>query len=134
MDRENVKKALPILQAVAEGKSIQWRDPGDYHSEYEDINVEELNEYQIINYSEDYRIKPEVKFRYFANTEECWKEILKHQPLGLVKDRDDNKFLVKVAYSDGSIYISEKGTYSFDEAFKKYIFADGTPFGMKVEE
>lgn len=134
MKRNNIKKALPILQAIAEGKSIQWRDPGNYHSEYEDINVEELNEYQIINYSEDYRIKPEVKFRPFANTEECWKEMLKHQPLGLVKDRDDNKFLVKVAYSDGGIYISEKGTYSFDEAFKKYTFADGTPFSIKEEK
>lgn len=51
--------------------------------------------------------------------EECWKEILKHQLLGLVKDRDDNKFLIKVAYSDGGIYISEKGTYSFDEVLKK---------------
>ena len=27
MNREEAKKLLPIIQAFAEGKTIQWRDP-----------------------------------------------------------------------------------------------------------
>ena len=121
MKRNNIKKTLPILQAIVEGKSIQWRDPGNYHNEYEDINVEELNEHQIINYSEDYRIKP--KFRHFTNTEECWQDMQKHQPFGWVKCAD--KYFSISA-------IDSNNNYEID--FDDYTFADGTPFGVKVEE
>ena len=122
MDRENVKKALPILQAIAEGKSIQWRDPGDYHSEYESINVEELNEYQIINYSEDYRIKPEPKYRPFKDTKECWAEMQKHQPFGWIKTDSGYEPIWHVNECD-----------DFNATFEYSTFADGTPFGVKEE-
>lgn len=36
----------------------------------------------------DYRIKPEPKFRPFKDAEECWQEMLKHQPFGWVKFKD----------------------------------------------
>lgn len=134
MNRNQAKEFYPILQAFAEGKVIECRTkPSSVECTDTPNEWTEMKEIEYWNNTE-YRIKPEVKFRPFANAEECWEEMLKHQPLGFVKDRDDNKFLVKVSYSDGCIYISEKGTYSFDEAFKKYIFADGTPFGMKVEK
>lgn len=134
MDRNQAKEFYPILQAYAEGKVIETRtDPSTLKRKDTPNDWTEMKEIEYWNNTE-YRIKPEPKYRPFKDAEECWTEMLKHQPLGWVKDRDDNKFLVKVAYSDSSIYINEKGTYSFDEAFKKYIFADGTPFGMKVEE
>lgn len=124
------------MQAIAEGKLIQWRAPGNYHSEYEYINVEELNEYQIINYSEDYRIKPEVKFRPFANAEECWQEMLKHQPFGWIKCKEgyfnivyvDDYYVGLADKDNSSILLASKNSYQ-DNTFK-----DGTPFGMKVEE
>ena len=134
MDRNQAKEFYHILQAFAEGKVIECRTkPSVVIGTGVPNEWTEMKEIEFWNNTE-YRIKPEVKFRPFANTEECWKEILKHKPLGWVKDRDDNKFLIKVAYSDGGIYISEKGTYSFDEVLKKYIFADDTPFGIKEEK
>ena len=134
MNRNKVKKALPILQAIAEGKPIQWRDPEDYHSEWEDRNVEELNEIQIINYSEDYRIKPEPKYRPFANAEECWAEMLKHKPFGWMKDRNGSKFVTENVDYRGCLCINDDGICTFDETFENYTFADGAPFGVKVEE
>lgn len=139
MDRNQAKEFHPFLQAFAEGKIIETRRKPttdnngvtkDGWYEFNDWTEMKELEYWV---NVEYRIKPEPTYRPFANAEECWQEMLKHQPLGWVKDRDDNKFLIKVAYSDDSIYISEKGTYSFGEVLKKYIFADGTPFGVKEE-
>ena len=77
MKREEIKNALPILQAFAEGKTIQWSD-ADADNIWHDMS--ELEAYQIINYPDSYRIKPEHKYRPFKNANECWNEMLKHQP------------------------------------------------------
>lgn len=39
-----------------------------------------------------YRVKPEPKYRPFKNSEECWNEMLKHQPFGWVKSKDKGYF------------------------------------------
>lgn len=80
-----------------------------------------------------FRIKPEPKFRPFKDAEECWTEMQKHQPFGWVKDYDGSKFTIETVYSD-NIYVSDEGTCSFDEVFKKFKFSDGTPFGIIDKE
>ena len=37
--------------------------------------------------SQDYRIKPETKYRPFKDAEECFEEMKKHQPFGWIKDK-----------------------------------------------
>lgn len=134
MDRNQAKEFYPFLQAFAEGRVIECRtkprlvEGADVPNDWT-----EMKEIEFWNNIE-YRIKPEPKYRPFKNAEECWTEMLKHQLFGWVKDKDNNKFLIKGIYSDGSIYTSEEGTCSFDEVFQKYTFEDGTPFGVKVEE
>ena len=116
-NKEEVKSVMNIIQAFADGKTIQAIDP--YEDEWVDqaaLNFKALFEGQ-------YRIKPEPKYRPFANAEECWKEMQKHQPFGWVK------------YADKYISISaidSNNEYEID--FDDYTFADGTPFGVKVEE
>lgn len=82
----------------------------------------------------EYRIKPEVKFRPFANAEECWEEMQKHQPFGWVKDNETQSFFVCKAFGNllFSIGIEDK-PYNYNEVLRDYTFADGTPFGIKVE-
>ena len=53
--RENLRKILPVLQAWAEGKTIQVRLPRD---EWDDVTVETL---KFDGRPEDYRIKPEPR-------------------------------------------------------------------------
>ena len=80
MTREEAKELLPIIQAFAEGKTIQFRcKTGEW---LDIIN----NEFDFILSPDDYRIKPEPKYRLFKTQEECWNEMLKHQPFGWVKD------------------------------------------------
>lgn len=134
MDREQTKKALPILQAFAEGKIIQWTDPDDYHSEWIDMSADELEEYQILNYPEDYRIKPMPKCRPFVNIEECWQEMQKHQPFGWVIRNNVRKIIVAEVLSDGVVLHNQSGSYyDFEEANRILTFVDGTVFGIKEE-
>ena len=85
MNRQEAKELLPIIQAFAEGKTIQFLCSGEGENSYwEDIEPNES-----IGFSDDtskYRIKPEPKYRPFKDKEECWKEMQKHQPFGWIKD------------------------------------------------
>jgi hypothetical protein len=135
MDRNQAKEFYPILQAYAEGKVIECRTKP---SAVEDENVpNEWTEMKEIEYwnNTEYRIKPEVKFRPFANVEECWTEMKKHQPFGWVRDKKDGYYVLITAVDNGD-YMSLSGNsgWSFYSLMKDYTFADGIPFGVKVEE
>ena len=132
MTREEVKDLLPILQAFAEGRVIQYRDNGVW----KDITTEEgfYTDNAFVNVN-DYRIKPEPTYRPFANAEECWQEMLKHQPFGWVKKKSNSR-----AYNILSVLLKEDNLYirsnyvTLGKAFENYTFADGAVFGVKVEE
>ena len=126
MDRNKAKDMLPIIQALAEGKHIQLKDKTGNWMDIDFINVELCN-------PNVYRIKPGPKYRPFANAEECWQEMLKHQPFGYTYDRLNNirDCITKVA-TTGVSYDSPT-VISFAEIFGRFVFADGVPFGIKVE-
>jgi hypothetical protein len=129
MDIKNLKKIMPILQAIVDGKTIQHKT---INREWYDTNVASLD--HLVTYYKDYRIKPEPKYRPFKNAEECWAEMQKHQPFGWVKDRNGSKFVIENVDSRGFVEVYDDGTCSFKEVFENRTFADGTPFGVKVEE
>ena len=131
MTREEAKELLPIIQAFADGKTIQvW-----YNDTWQD---EEYPSFVELNL---FRIKPESKYRPFKNQEECWNEMLKHQPFGWVKSKDKGYFhligLVQFASELEDVMItfatSENLARSSHSIYENYIFADGTPFGIKEE-
>lgn len=135
MTREKVKEMLPILQAYAEGKVIECRTKP---SAIEDENVpNEWVETKEIGFWCDieYRIKPEPKFRPFANTEECWTEMLKHQPFGWIKSKEDgSRSLITLIISEEDIDINCIGSFNSDKIMKRFTFADGAVFGILEEE
>lgn len=83
-----------------------------------------------------YRIKPEPKYRTFANAEECIEEMKKHQPFGWIKCKGCcfNIAYVNNAYVGladpyySSISLASKNSYQDN------TFLDGTPFGINIEE
>lgn len=136
MTKEEARIFYPILQAFAEGKVIETRtDPSTLKRKDTPNDWTEMKEIEYWNNTE-YRIKPEVKYRPFANAEECWQEMLKHQPFGWVKNNNLYRNILET--SDGAILLPsfpvEMFVFSFDKAKEKFTFADGTPFGVKVEE
>ena len=138
MTKEEAKEFYPILQAYAEGKVIECRTkPSALSKSWRDMN--DWTKMKDITYwsNIEYRIKPDskakAKYRPFANAEECWKEMQKHQPFGYTYDRLNNirDSITKVA-TTGVSYGSPT-VISFAEIFSRFVFADGVPFGMKVE-
>ena len=128
MNRNQAKEILPIIQAFIDGKQIQH-----LYNKWEDI--ENLTSDLIIN-PELYRIKPEPKYRPFKNAEECWKEMQKHQPFGSIKSKDDstiNKFMFIDSLQNNAANICTSCDFSYNKLAECYIFADGTPFGIKEE-
>lgn len=128
MTREEAKQLLPIIQAFSEGKEIEGLYKGT-KSPWFKIKDMDFNEGII------FRIKPEPKYRPFANAEECWQEMLKHQPFGWVKmkDTESGYYILKGIANQVVIGLNET-PFSYKKVFEDYIFADGTPFGVKVEE
>ena len=130
MTREEVKEMLPVLQAFADGKTIESRCiKGDKSLWYDD-------EDPIFDNDLEYRIKPEPKYRPFANAEECWQEMQKHQPFGWVKNLSCYYNITAVSNIDVVLANFSMCTFiqSFIKIMNDFTFADGTPFGVKVEE
>lgn len=115
MNKQQAKDLLPIIQAFAEGKTIEFRNKS--FKEWTEIENPSFDP-TITNY----RIKPEPKYRPFANAEECWQEMLKHQPFGWVKTDEGYEQIWHVNKGD-----------DFNATLKTSTFADGTPFGIKEE-
>lgn len=118
MTREQAKELLPIIQAFAEGKTIQYKNS---EGDWEDAAFEE--NLTFIDAPSKYRIKPEPTYRPFKNQEECWNEMLKHKPFGWVKNKDA-QYVNLLSVGDNKDFV---------HLFKLYNFADGTPFGIKEE-
>lgn len=131
MDRKEAKQLLPIIKAYAEGKEIEGLYKGTV-SPWFKIKDMDFNGGII------YRIKPEPKYRPFANAEKCWQEMQNHQPFGWIK-RNGYRYNI-ISVSDISVKIIDTrgaiSTLYFSDLFmrKDYHFIDETLFGVRVEE
>ena len=125
MTREEAKELLPIIKAFAEGKTIQYKNK--VNPEWEETDC------PIWAKESKYRIKPEPKYRPFKNQEECWNEMLKHQPFGWIKNDVGNIFnIISIINQNHAIKLNE--CYSkYSDLFKDFKFTDGTPFGIKED-
>lgn len=135
MTREEAKEFYPILQDYAEGKVIECRTkPSAIKGKDIPNDWTEMKEIEFWKNTE-YRIKPESKYRPFKDAEECWQEVLKHQPFGWVKlkDTESGYYLLKGIASQVVIGFNEN-PFSYKKVFEDYTFANGTPFGAKIEE
>ena len=132
MTKERTKELLAdaqnrtaVMQAYIDGKQIQFYD--DTNKVWKDIFDPDWFPGTF------YRIKPQLKYRSFKNAEECWQEMLKHQPFGWIKCKEGyfnivyvNDYYVGLVDKDGSaILLASKNSYQDN------TFADGTPFGIR---
>lgn len=124
MNREQAKELLPIIKAFAEGKTIQVQEGIDwcYLRNNADFNLN----------PSIYRIKPSPKYRPFANAEECWQEMQKHEPFGWIKASYGLFFITGLRKDKVASGINDNWQ-DYNYMFKSYTFADGTFFGIKEE-
>lgn len=121
MTREEVKNLLPVMQAFAEGKEIQSKALA---GNWVDVTNPDWDMARC------YRIKPEPKYRPFKDTEECWKEMQKHQPFGWIIN-SYGRFEITGIKKEGVCFGVANNFHGYKYLFTDYLFADGTPFGIK---
>ena len=135
MTREEIKRRAELYSALADGKTIQILN---MEGNWVDVEVKKLN---YIPETLKFRIKPETNYRPFKTQEECWNEMLKHQPFGWAKSKKSERH-----FSIGSVLWNNEFddvfvTFAFDgmlgrsskSVFEDFTFDDGTPFGIKEE-
>ena len=133
MTREEAKEMLPIIQAFAEGKEIEFRSKGF------DEEWKKVNEIPGLSYSSfDYRVKSEPKYRPFKDADECWQEMLKHEPFGWVRNKfNHNGVIATIICLDSRkefrIHTNFNHGNTSEDMINSFIFADGAPFGVKEE-
>ena len=129
MTREEVKELLPIIQAFADGKTIQLFTNGIW----EDAKNPTFESGAV------YRIKPEPKYRPFKTQEECWNEMHEHPDFGWIKGNvtGEYKQVIRVFSCKTelifNISYNSPADYSPEMMFSCYTFTDGEPFGIKEE-
>lgn len=132
MNRNQAKKILPIIQALADGRTIQFAATD---KEWVDLDSDDGGVFleTLINNPQSYRIKP--KYRPFKNAKECWQEMLKHQPFGWLKYKKYPYFaLITTIHNGNTVSLNGKEGWDFLHIMNDYVFADNIPFGVKVEE
>ena len=134
LTREEAKEMLPIIQAWADGQTVDWYDPAiGWRLSGFTLDFDKKPNF--------YRIKPEPRYRPFKTREECWNEMHKHPDFGWVKvnvnvtceyeqivricDYRKTELTFNIANSD-DVYTSEM-------MLNSYTFTDGAPFGVKDE-
>ena len=128
----DMKILMSFFQAMEEGRIIQVKNGNDWidiDSDEEGLNIETL-----IDNQNCYRIKPEPKYRPFANAKECWQEMQKHQPFGWVKTGESILRLITLVDVNRIQIGNQDLDWTYELVFKKFIFMDGQPFGVKEEE
>ena len=147
MTREEVKNLLPVMQAFAEGKEIQYVNSEGRVSDKETM-------FDDVSYAFRYRIKPEPTYRPFRNTKECWAEMQKHQPFGWIMHKGHRYQIISMTDNATGVFFEDecdnptitkylnKGWTLMERCnyfpFTKYLnegwtFVDGTPFGIKED-
>ena len=126
MNRNQAKELLPVIKAFSEGKVIQQTDGYDWY---------DLDDPDFMANGSSYRIKPETKYRPFKNADECWQEMQKYKPFGWLKDKNNGHLiLITVVGNDTMMALNGRVGLDLLGMMNNYVFADGTPFGVKVEE
>lgn len=128
MTREEAGRFWPIIKAYSEGKQIEFSDPRDGEWNL----IEEPDFTDGVN---SYRIKKEPVYRPFEDANECWEEMKEHEPFGWIKNDVGIYSLICGTRKDAILFsLNPIDDLDFRNAFSRYVFADGAPFGIKEEE
>lgn len=123
MTRKETAERIKIMQAFVDGKQIEFKDCMGYWREANNPSWDWESK-------REYRIKPESKYRPFANKDECWQEVQKHKPFGCIKAPHGYFYIIGIM--DDKVNFGVNNNWlSYDHMFEAYKFIDGSPFGIK---
>ena len=133
LTREEAKEMLPIIQAWADGQTVDWYDPAiGWRLSGFTLDFDKNLKYFRIKFESE----PKPKYRPFKSQEECLDEMMKHQPFGWFRSTCNKNLSNIVGIDDNGMKITNilyKSKVTYDSAFTFLKFVDGTPFGIKKE-
>ena len=122
-----VSEQIAIMEAYEDGKTIEVK-------RYEETKWESLDyveNYQFDFFGNEYRIKPECKYRPYESVDEAFNEAEKHGFWVKSKDKHSLFFIDSFeAAGNGDIYIGHCHVGAFIEKF--IWFDDCSPCGVKI--
>lgn len=136
MKREEAKELLSIIQAFAEGKNIQVYD--------DSIGWRDSEDPSFCCKAEYYRVKPEKKYRPFADTGEFLQTFVNKyfsavpnekyiMCIWLRVKKDIEHHVLITSYDSNTVFIRGR-SHTMLELFTDFEFLDGTTCGMEVKE
>lgn len=136
MTQERAKEMLPYIQALAEGKTIQVYD--------ECVGWFDKKDPDFCMKAEYYRIKPEKKYRPFADTGEFLQTFVnkyfsavpneKYVMSIWLRVKKDIEHHVLITSYDSNTVFTRGRSHTMLELFTDFEFLDGTTCGMEVKE
>lgn len=126
MTREQIKSYMELFKAYSEGKEIEVIVPVEKGWKW--VPAKELH----LNDLGSYRVKPELKLRPYANTEELLKAQKDHGP-NIAYDKFGYNSITQI--EENSIWINPSQYHqkiSFDKLVN-YTWQDGHPCGILIE-
>lgn len=127
MNKDMVKKLAEILQAYLAGREIEFYS--SIFNEWKPAFITDIS--SLIKNIDNYRIKPEVKYRPFKNLKECLEEMQCHIPYGWIKTDNNVHRLITLLDEDRTLIGSQETSWTYEKLFKSFTFMDGKPFGVR---
>lgn len=125
MTIEETKEHIAVMQAYVDGKQIQGKCSDGKWADVPEPSW---------SINGNFRVKPEPKYRPFKDADECWQEMLKHQPFGWLREKKRNvRTQIGFMHTEG-IQGTSGGSSNYKAFFDCFSFADGAPFGILEEE
>ena len=123
-----VSEQIAIMKAYEDGKTIEQKriDGTEWGS------IAHVEDFPFDFVANEYRIKPECKYRPYKSVEEAFNEAEKHGFWVKSKDKHSLFFIdIFEASGNGDIYIGHCHVGAFVEKFN--WFDDNSPCGVKIE-
>ena len=122
-----VSEQIAIMKAYEDGKPIEQKGQDD--TDWKSIDYVEDFPFDFV--ANEYRIKPEDKYRPYKSVDEAFNDAKKHGFWVKSKDKGYLYFIDSFeAYEKGDIYINDCHVGDFIEKF--LWLDDGSPCGVKI--
>ena len=123
-----VSEQIAIMKAYEDGKTIEQKRFGGT----EWASIVHVEDFPFDFVANEYRIKPEDKYRPYESVDEAFNEAEKHGFWVKSKDKHSLFFIDSFeAAGNGDIYIGHCHAGAFIEKF--IWFDDGSPCGVKIK-
>lgn len=125
---KTIEEMTAVMKAFQKGKEIEYSIDSNSWFPTENPKWNWLEK--------DYRVKPEPKYRPYANADECFADIRKHG--GWIKAKYFDEYFHIGCIGDGFVRMVASETNlgeKFDKFLENNVWADdGTPCGVKEDE